>query len=279
MAESAIAIGIVVGLILGLTGAGGSVLAVPLLMAGLGWPLTQAVPVALLAVSAAAALGTWVAWRGGIVRYRAALLMALVGLLLAPLGLWTAEQLPSAQLALMFSALLAVVAVRMLHQAWQAPQETIVLQGSELHEAADSKPPTCQISTETGRIVWTQPCLWVVAATGAVTGFLSGLMGVGGGFVIVPALRAVTGLSIHAAVATSLMTIALTSLGTVGLSLLRGQAMPWDTALPFMLAALAGMAVGRWLAPRLAGPLLQQGFAVLMLLVAAGMLTHSVGGF
>lgn len=279
MAEPVIAIGIVVGLILGLTGAGGSVLAVPLLMAGLGWPLTQAVPVALLAVSAAAALGTWAAWRHGIVRYRAALLMAALGMLLAPLGLWTAERLPPAQLAWMFSALLVAVAARLLGQAWRAPQETIVLRGSELHEAANSKPPTCQLSTETGRIVWTQPCLWVVAATGGITGFLSGLMGVGGGFVIVPALRAVTGLTIHAAVATSLMTIALTSLGTIGFSLLRGQAMPWGIALPFMLAALGGMAAGRWLAPKVAGPLLQQGFAVLMLLVAAAMLIHALGGF
>lgn len=279
MAEPVIAIGIVVGLILGLTGAGGSVLAVPLLMAGLGWPLTQAVPVALLAVSAAAALGTWAAWRHGIVRYRAALLMATLGMLLAPFGLWASERLPPAQLAFLFAALLTVVAVRLLRQAWLAPQETIVLRGSELHEATDSKPPTCQLSTETGRIVWTQPCLWVVGATGGITGFLSGLMGVGGGFVIVPALRAVTGLSIHAAVATSLMTIALTSLGTVGLSLLRGQAMPWGIALPFMLAALCGMAAGRWLAPKVAGPLLQQGFAVLMLLVAAAMFIHAFGGF
>ena len=67
-------LGIAVGLILGLTGAGGSVLAVPLLMAGLGWSLPQAVPVALLAVAAAAALGAWLAWRQSYLRYRAALL-------------------------------------------------------------------------------------------------------------------------------------------------------------------------------------------------------------
>ncbi len=90
-------------------------------------------------------------------------------------------------------------------------------------------------------------------------------------------LRAVTTLSMHAAVATSLMTIALTSLGTVAFSLLRGRELPWALALPFMLGAVLGMLAGRLVARRIAGPSLQQGFAMLMLLAAAGMGSHALG--
>src|SRR5690349_9834061 len=89
----AIAIGVVVGLVLGLTGAGGSVLAVPLLMWALGWTLTESVPVALLAVCAAAVVGTMVAWRRAEVRYRAALLMGTAAVLTAPFGFAVARVL------------------------------------------------------------------------------------------------------------------------------------------------------------------------------------------
>ena len=269
--------GLLVGLILGLTGAGGSILAVPLLMAGLGWSLTQAVPVSLLAVTAAASLGAFAAWRSGIVRYRAALLMAACGVLAAPLGLALAEKLSPQRLALLFAGLLVLVAVRLLLQARLQPDETTALRATVGEDPEESKQAACQVSQETGRIVWTQPCVWVISFTGALTGLLSGLLGVGGGFVIVPALRAVTKLSIHAAVATSLMTIAVTSLGTVLVSVWRGRDLPVTLALPFVLGAVLGMAAGRRVAPRIAGPALQQGFAVLMLLAAAGMGTHAIG--
>mgnify|MGYP001139587465 CR=1 FL=1 len=277
MAEAGVAMGLLVGLVLGLTGAGGSILAVPLLMAGLGWSLTQAVPVSLLAVTAAASFGAVVAWRSGIVRYRAALLMATAGVLAAPQGLALAEKLPAQTLALLFAGLLVVVAVRLLLQACLHPQETTALRAALGEDPADNRQPACEISTQTGRIVWTQPCMWVISLTGALTGLLSGLLGVGGGFVVVPALRAVTRLSIHAAVATSLMTIALTSFGTVVVSVWQGRHLPLQLALPFVLGAVLGMAAGRRLAPGIAGPLLQQGFATLMLLAAAGMGTHAVG--
>jgi hypothetical protein len=84
-------------------------------------------------------------------------------------------------------------------------------------------------------------------------------------------LRAFTALPFHSAVATSLMTIALTSAGTVGIALVQGRELPLSIGLPFMLGALAGMLGGRWLAPNIAGPRLQQGFAMTVILVAAVM--------
>ncbi|MFB9158825.1 TSUP family transporter, partial [Chromobacterium violaceum] len=79
-------LGVLVGAVLGLTGAGGGILAVPALMASQGWSVPQAAPVALLAVAAGAALGAWEGWRRGEVRYRAAALMALCGLPGSALG-------------------------------------------------------------------------------------------------------------------------------------------------------------------------------------------------
>lgn len=265
-----IILGLIVGLVLGLTGAGGSVIAVPLLMWGMGWTLPQAAPVALLAVSASAALGAIGAWKQGIVRYRAAMVMAGTGLLTAPLGLMAGDHLPVTFLNLVFAAVLLLIALRMLKQARQTPDETRIVRASLQHDGSELQGPVCQINTD-GRLRWTRPCAVAIVSSGAGTGFLSGLLGVGGGFVIVPALRTFTALPFHSAVATSLMTIALTSAGTVAIALYQGRELPWSVGLPFMLGALAGMLGGRWLAPNIAGPRLQQGFAITVVLVATGM--------
>lgn len=265
-----IILGLIVGLVLGLTGAGGSVIAVPLLMWGMGWTLPQAAPVALLAVSASAALGAISAWKQDIVRYRAAMVMAGTGLLTAPLGLMAGDHLPVTFLNLVFAAVLLLIAFRMLKQARQTPDETRIVRASVQHDGSELQGPVCQINTD-GRLRWTRPCAVAIVSSGAGTGFLSGLLGVGGGFVIVPALRTFTALPFHSAVATSLMTIALTSAGTVAIAVHQGRELPWDVGLPFMLGALAGMLGGRWIAPHIAGPRLQQGFAITVVLVATGM--------
>lgn len=271
----AVALGVMVGLVLGLTGAGGSIFAVPLLMWGLGWSLPQAVPVALLAVCAAAAFGTLVAWDVSFVRYRAAILMSVAGTLVAPFGLRAAHALPVPLLTGLFAAVLVIVAIRMIRQARRSPQEAAVVRATVAGDAPRGAGPACRLDPDTGRIVWTKPCALAVSGAGAVTGFLSGLLGVGGGFVIVPALRAFTEMSIHSAVATSLMAIALTSAGTVAAALWQGQHMPWLVALPFVAGSLLGMLAGRRLAPRVSGARLQQVFAFLMFLVAAVLLAQS----
>jgi len=262
-------LGLVVGLVLGLTGAGGSVFAVPLLMFGLGWNITQAAPVALIAVCAAAAFGTLVAWNASYVRYRAAMVMALLGCFTAPLGLRIADRLPASWLTAAFAAVLIVVALRMIAQARGSPADTRVVRAAVTGDGKPARGPLCHTNEATGRLVWTGRCAMVIAGIGAATGFLSGLLGVGGGFVIVPALRASTVLSMHSAVATSLMTIALTSAGTVIASVTMGRSLPWMVALPFVAGSLAGMLAGRRIAPRIAGPLLQQRFAAVMICAAA----------
>ena len=138
----AASLGVIVGLVLGLTGAGGSVLAVPLLIWGMGWTLPQAAPTALLAVSAAAILGTISAWPQGTVRYRAAMVMSATGLLIAPLGLKAAQILPVAVLSGLFAAVLALISIRMLRQAQSRPEESkVVRAGLSTATESSTAPP------------------------------------------------------------------------------------------------------------------------------------------
>jgi len=271
-------LGAAVGLVLGLTGAGGSILAVPLLMAGLGWTLPEAAPVALLAVCAATTFGTVAAWDVTHVRYRAALLMALGAVVTAPLGLLAAQRWPLPLLTSLFTAVLVLVALRMIVQARRAPAEAAIVRASVAGDELPAGGPLVRLN-ERGRIRWTGPALATVAGIGAATGFLAGLLGVGGGFVIVPALRAASELSIHSVVATSLMAIALISGVAVVGALVQGVQLHWLQSLPFVAGALGGMVAGRRLAPRIAGPRLQQGFAGLMLLAAAALAARTAGLF
>lgn len=270
-------LGVLVGLVLGLTGAGGSVFAVPLLVFGLGWTIAQATPVALIAVCAAASMGTLAAWNFSHVRYRAALVMAAVACLLSPLGLQLAQRLPEAWLAGTFAAVLVAVALRLVVQARGNPTDTRIVRAAVAGDGAAARGPMCRTHIQTGRLIWTRKCALAISGIGAVTGLLSGMLGVGGGFVIVPALRATTMLSMHSAIATSLMAIALTSAGTVIASVAMGHVMPWAVALPFVLGSVSGMLLGRRVAPHIVGPRLQQGFAVVMLCAAVLLVNRIVG--
>ena len=261
----ALPLGAIVGLVLGLTGAGGSIIAVPLLMAGLGWSTTTAAPVALLAVATSAAYGTYTAWKLSYVRYRAALLMAALGILTAPVGIAVTKYLRPDQMTTLFAGVMIIVATRMFAQAIQSPDDTKILRATVHGDGSRSSGPLCRLNHETGRIIWTPVCIVLMSGIGAITGFLSGLLGVGGGFVIVPSLRAATELSMHSAVATSLMVIALVSTGTFGAMLIHGQAFSWLFATPFVAGSLAGMWGGRLIPPKIAGPRLQQGFASLLI--------------
>lgn len=263
--EIPLALGVVIGLILALTGAGGGILAVPLLVFGAHLGMAQAAPIGLLAVGMAAALGALLGLHAGHVRYKAALLVAAAGMLVTPFGLWLAQRLPNRPLALLFAVVLLGVALRMWRQ-------TVAGGGAA---DANRAPPPCRLNPALGRFHWTWPCARALAASGALTGFLSGLLGVGGGFVMVPALRRYTDLPMPQVVATSLAVIALVSAAGVASSALAGT-LYWPVALPFAAGALLGMLGGRAAASRLAGPHLQIGFAAVSALVAVGMMVRAL---
>lgn len=252
-------LGLVVGVILALTGAGGGILAVPLLVFGMHLGVADAGPIGLLAVGMAAALGAVLGLREGLVRYRAAALIAAAGMLVSPLGLWLAQRIDNRWLTVIFAIVLLNVAYRTVRTRSQSGPRP-------------AKP--CRIDPATGRFAWTAPCASAFAVSGIGAGLLSGLLGVGGGFVIVPALQRFSELEIRSVVATSLAVIALVSAAGVAGSAATGG-MVWSVALPFSAGALAGMLGGRAVSARLGGPYIQLAFAVISALVALALIARS----
>ena len=140
--------------------------------------------------------------------------------------------------------------------------------------AFSGPPQPCQLDTQSGRFVWTAACIARAGRPGVGAGFLSGLLGVGGGFVIVPALRRATNAPMHAIVATSLAVITLVSTSGVVSTAIAGR-MNWPVAIPFAGGAIAGMLGGRPVSKRISGPRLQ-GFAVIAGPVALGMVAKAL---
>lgn len=253
-------LGALVGCVMGLTGAGGGILAVPVLVFGLHMTIAEAGPIGLLAVGIAAAIGAVVGLRKGIVRYKAALLIAGTGVLLTPLGSWLAHRLDTRVLSAVFAVVLLRVAYKSIREGLLGRQETV--------PRADLP---CIRSATHGRFIWTSQCALRLSAMGSIAGLLSGLLGVGGGFVIVPALQRYTDLAMQSVVATSLAVIALISLSGVASSIFSGH-FDFMLGVPFSCGAVVGMLIGNLLAARFASHHLKLTFGCVCVAVAVGLI-------
>lgn len=262
--------GIIVGFSLGLTGGGGSIFAVPLLVYGLGIPAHQAVGVSLAVVGTTALGGALLRLRKGEVDVKIGVIFGLAGILGAPLGAWLGAKFPPSLLLGGFATLMLLVALRMWRQAQRKPVEAVAVR-AETGVAHNGAGPVCRVDPGNA-LQMTSRCALVLVSAGVMTGILSGLFGVGGGFLIVPALMLTTSIPIHRAVATSLLIIAIISSAGVTSHLASGLSLdPQLTAL-FVLGGLLGMVLGGALSRRLAGPQLQKVFAGAMVTVAIYML-------
>jgi len=250
--------GAIAGLALGLTGGGGATVAVPLLVYGLGVPVPQAVAISLLAVGVAALAGFWNRARRSDVDLGAGAMLAGGGVAAAPFGAWLGARIPATLVLAAFGVIVVVVGVRM----WlTANRPTDLLLGP------------CAIRQ---RISWR--CISVLSTTGVTTGLLSGIFGVGGGFVVVPAIVFATGTSIHRAVATSLMVTSIVAGSGFVSMVAHGRHVPWDTAFTFLMGALLGMAAGTKMSARIPGPQLKRTFAVLLGALGAFVMMESLRG-
>ena len=262
MAPLSLIFGAVVGLSLGLTGGGGAIFAVPLLVYGLNVDAREAVAISLAAVGATSFVGFLHRWKLGEVELRTGLLFAVAGMLGAPAGTWIASLIPEDVLLLLFAGLMLIVAVRLWQQA---SRPLAAIQACTASDAQDA--PTCQRDAA-GTLILNSRCAVLLFIAGVLTGVLSGVFGVGGGFIIVPALVLFSGMSIHRSVGTSLMVVALVSVSGVASQLWAGRAIaPVITAL-FVIGGIAGLFTGQQIGRRLSGPALQKVFVVAILAVA-----------
>lgn len=204
-----------VGLSLGFLGAGGSIFALPILRYAAGLPVDQAVATSLATVGAVSAVGAAVAWQQGRVCWRSALSFSLLASLGTAVGVKLASRVPDKVQMGLFLVLMGGAVVAMLRRSEAS--------------ATDAVSP--------------QPPRMVVLASVLGVGMLTGLVGVGGGFLIVPAMVAIFRLPVKKATGTSLAAIALNSLTGVSL-FASGDLLQVKLTLAFTSAALLGLGVG-----------------------------------
>lgn len=267
----AVIFGVVVGFALGMTGGGGGIFAVPLLVYGLAVAPREAVGISLAAVGGTAAFGAVPRLLRGEVELRTGVIFAVAGMAGAPIGSYLSTLVPEQALLVMFAILMLVVAWRMWAKARHPELATGVCASETLATGNDA---ACQRDDE-GRLRLNAKCAWLLVFVGLLAGVLSGMFGVGGGFVIVPALVLFSGMRIRQAVATSLLVIVLVSISGVASYVVGGGALSLSTTTQFLIGGFAGMWLGGLVAKKLEGPTLQKTFAIAVVLVAAFIIVQS----
>lgn len=270
MTSVSILFGAIVGLSLGLTGGGGAIFAVPMLVYGLGLPARESVVISLVSVGVTSAVGFLQKWKRREAEFRTGLLFAVAGMMGAPMGSWAAQQIPETLLMILFSCLMTAIALVMWRKGRRAETPAPVCLPVE---RAESTPdyhrdrPGCQRDVA-GNLILTSRCARLLLLAGIVAGVLSGMFGVGGGFIIVPALIVFSSMSMSKAVGTSLLVISLVSTSGIISQLSLGQSVNWPVTLMFIAGGLTGLWIGTSVSHRLSTATLQKSFAVAILIVA-----------
>jgi len=258
-----LAIGIVIGLVLGLTGAGGSVFAVPLLILLGGLPMSDAIGISLGAVAASTLYGSLRNLRSNTILWIPSAILASAGVLTAPIGKWLSMQVPEFWLMIGFSILALAIAIRMGITSRNPATASVVR--ANILPSENTQALLCRLSTN-GQFQLHPRCISGLVIGGLITGILSGLFGVGGGFLIVPLLLFVSQVSMVHAVSSSLVIITLiSSSGFISHLLLNTHAgidINWATLGWVAAGGLLGMVFGQKLSRYIAGPRLQQIFAL-----------------
>ena len=248
-------LGLLIGVSLGALGGGGSILAVPALVYAAGQSPKHATTTSLVLVAITAVIAIVPHWRAGRVRFGAGTLFGLVGIGGSLLGSRWNDAADPDVLLLAFAGLMLVAAAAM----WRRTRRPPPAPARSLSAAAA---PTAALTAP----VDLAKVLKVVVA-GTVVGLLTGFFGVGGGFVIVPALVLALGFTMPEAVGTSLLVITINSAVALSTRLQTGS-IEWATVIPFTLASLVGVVIGTRLASTKDSTSLQRWFVVLLVAVA-----------
>lgn len=250
--------GALIGLSLGALGGGGSILAVPVLVYVLGQSASQATTGSLVVVGATSLLGAVLAHRAGHVLLARGVTFGAVALGGAALGAHFSSRVPDPVLLASFAALMLVVATVMGVRTLRSG-DTVPAQRAALDDPIISFSPTfaCQC-----------PRALKVLLTATAVGLLTGFLGVGGGFLVVPALLVALSLPIQYAAGTSLVVITMTSAMALVVRAGAGAAPDWWIVLTLTVASAAGAAAGVRVAARADTRRLQSAFTLLVLGVA-----------
>lgn len=246
--------GAVIGVLLGLLGGGGSILAVPVLVFALGLDIDQAIPISLIVVGVASAVGAVPKIRAHLVQWRLAAVFAAAGIPATFLGSALGQQLPQAVVMIGFAVVMIIAGARML---------------------ADRGATGTACKVGDSGINWRR-CAPRSISAGLAVGVLTGLFGVGGGFLIIPALVLLLGIDMQIAVGTSLLIIVANS--SAGLLSHLGGGVTIDPVITigFTGAAIVASLIAGRFGNRVDTDRLQRWFAYLVFVVAAYILLDTL---
>jgi len=240
----ALALAVLIGLSLGLLGSGGSIITLPVLVYIAGIPAQQAVGMSLVIVSGTCALGALLNMRRGDFNLKAAAFFSLSGMAGAFVGAKFTHLVSESMLLQCFGGLMLVAGTQMLRN------------GSLTMPSHHGSPSRC-------------------LAAGVVVGVLTGFLGVGGGFFVLPALVLFAGLDMKPAIGTSLAVIAVNCLSGLT-SHLRYVNFDWPLTLAFLALSIVGMVVGTALANRLPSLHLRRSFALCVVLLGIALIGRNM---
>ncbi len=289
-----VALAVVVGAIMGLTGAGGSILTVPILVYVVGIDAVTATAYSLFVVGVTSVVGAASYWRRGLVHVRAALAFSIPSLPVVFLTRrWLVPAIP-AQLGsvagvevskelfilVLFAVIMGLSALSMIARPrFAAPAAGNGGAGAAVAAAVELPPPARSAAAAAPAKAGVPPfevSVPLVVLEGAVIGVLTGLVGAGGGFAIVPALAVFARLPMRVAVGTSLTIIAAKSLFGVLGDLSRESRFDWGLLLAFTALAVAGILLGSRLSRLVPGAKLRPAFGWFVLAAAGGILVREL---
>jgi len=250
MSAAAFVLAAAIGLMLGALGGGGSILVVPALVYGLGADPKQAVAMSLPIVALSSLVAAASYWRTRDVELRWSLKFGLFAMSGAFLGAKAGVLLPPAVQLTLLAVVTIAAAMSMLRS----------------RPSVDVSQPRVSKPSERS---------WLAFSSAAAIGGLTGLVGIGGGFLFVPVLRLVLKLPMRVAVGTSLVVIGMNALAALA-GYLGSVSIPWPVVLMFGATMGTAAVAGGWVGRRVPGVALQRAFAILLFVIAAGMLLDHV---
>jgi uncharacterized membrane protein YfcA len=289
----AIPAGLAIGVSLGALGGGGSILTVPALVYLLHQNAHAATTASLIIVGLTALAGAIGHWRAGRVRAGAGTVFGLLGVAGSYAGSRASAAVNQHVLLVAFAVLMVIAAVAMLRRRTapaRGPAPEREVPDPPLAPAGPQRPASRAVAvlTRPAVAVLTRPAVAVTAAVprwksyakvvaaATVVGLLTGFFGVGGGFVIVPALVLALGFDMPAAVGTSLLVIAINSAAAFAARADGGLHLDWSLIAVFTGAAIVGTLAGKRIADRVSGRGLTIAFAVLLVALAAYVLARGL---